>query len=330
MEKLSYLESTFRELEKIPNWIVAYSGGKDSTLVLHFAINYSLKRGNKVFVINSDTLVENPIMKHHVQENLKKIETYIKNNKLPHEIKVVTPETDETFWVQVIGKGYPLPHIRFRWCQRVLKIKPVQKFLKSLNPSECVLLLGHRMDESSIRSRVIQGNNNLSRYGKIPVYMPILYFREEDVWNFLATEKCFWDGNFESLIEIYKDAKGECPLIIVKNKEENNGVRKTCGGRFGCWVCTLVKDDWTMLNLIKKHEEMKPYYEFRKWLIDFCNIPENRYPFTRTGKPVKMGCLTHKGREIILNKVLSLQSLLSEDILTKQELVLIDRFWENR
>lgn len=327
-EKEIYLHTIFDQISSADCWVVAYSGGKDSTLLLNYAIKYAIRMNKSLVIISSDTLVENPLINSHVKNTLEKIDRYLSTQKILYQIKIVSPEPYETFWVHVIGKGYPLPHIRFRWCQRVLKIKPVERYIKSLKGSP-VILLGHRMDESNTRRRLLSNNENLyKKYGKIPVFMPLLYFTEHDVWNeFLVNEFSVWGDNFTDLINLYKDAKGECPLLIEKNIE-NKVCNTGCGGRFGCWVCSLVKDDKTMANLVKKYRTFLYYYEFRKWLINFCNNPENRYPYTRTGKPVRMGCLSHEARKMILKKLYELQEKIQNNIISKQEIEYIYQCWE--
>lgn len=248
-----------------------------------------------------------------------RLDNFLKRQKLKPTIKIVSPEPHNTYWVHLIGKGYPLPHIRFRWCQRVLKIKPVERFLKSL-PGNPALLLGHRADESRARKNTPARR----QFGKIQVFTPLLPFREEDVWNFLMTEKPVWDGTFDDVIELYKEARGECPLV------GSSSFHGGCGSRFGCWVCTLVKDDRAMRNLIQtgKYENLRPYYEFRKWLISFCNKPENRYPYTKTGKPVKMGCLTLSARQSILKQLRRLEQQTGDSVISPVEIQIIHQYWD--
>lgn len=322
LSKISYLETHLSLTEQSDYLVVAYSGGKDSTLLLHFVLEYVTKACKPVIIISSDTLVENPVIAGHIHTTLNSIDRFLCSQKIPYQVKIVNPESHETFWVNVIGKGYSLPHRRFRWCQRVLKIRPVERYLKTLNGNG-VLLLGHRLDESSTRKRTILSNGY---YGKMRVLMPLLYFTEEDVWNFLMTEEPVWGGSFTDVIELYKHARGECPLI---GKPLSGG----CGSRFGCWVCTMVKDDRSMANMIKsrKFSYLLPYYEFRNWLIGFCSKPENRYPYTRSGKPANnaMGCLTHEARQRILEEVFRLEKVTGNKIISQYEICLINEYWRD-
>lgn len=102
-------------------WIVGYSGGKDSTTCVQL-IWMALselppeKRSKPIHVISTDTLVENPIVSQWVGESLKKMEQEAIKQKLPFFPHRLVPEVKNRFWVNLIGKGYPSPRPRFRWC----------------------------------------------------------------------------------------------------------------------------------------------------------------------------------------------------------------------
>ena len=46
---------------------------------------------------------------------------------------LLTPNIEETFWVNLIGKGYPAPNTKFRWCTERMKIRPSDRFLRKLS-----------------------------------------------------------------------------------------------------------------------------------------------------------------------------------------------------
>ena len=65
---------------------------------------------------------------------------------------------------------------------------------------------------------------------------------------------------------LYADAdSGECPFAGI----HAGGQTQSCGNsRFGCWVCTVVKEDKSLNGFIKSgHRELIPLAEFRKWLM---------------------------------------------------------------
>ena len=143
-------------------WLIGFSGGKDSTLLccLVFEMLNRLPKesiNKKVYIVSSDTMVENPIVGRYMRNMSELIG---KNGKeLLVESKVITPEIDKTFWSCLIGLGYPSPEAPgFRWCTDKLKIRPLNKFVIDTinNDGEVVMLLGVRKAESSYRARGIK------------------------------------------------------------------------------------------------------------------------------------------------------------------------------
>lgn len=74
-------------------------------------------------------MVENPIIATYVDEVLKKIEIKAREEDLPIFVRKTVPKLEDSFWVNVIGKGYPVPNTAFRWCTEKLKIKPTVQFI---------------------------------------------------------------------------------------------------------------------------------------------------------------------------------------------------------
>ena len=144
-------------------WVVGYSGGKDSTTALQL-IWYALaelppeQRQKPVYVITSDTLVETPVIVNYITSTLERIEQKAKETGMPFRTDIVTPEIDQTFWVNLIGKGYPAPYTKFRWCTDRMKIKPANRFIleRVAEHGEVILILGVRKGESSTRDQVLK------------------------------------------------------------------------------------------------------------------------------------------------------------------------------
>ena len=168
-------------------WILGFSGGKDSTCMIQI-IWSALKKLPKanlkkmVYVISSDTLVESPKIVETVTDTLDKMERSAKKSLLPMETNLVRPILDDTFWVCMIGKGYPAPSNTFRWCTDRLKIKSANKFIedKVSEHGEVVMVLGSRKDESTTRAQVINRHlikgSHLSHHNLLPqafVYAPL-------------------------------------------------------------------------------------------------------------------------------------------------------------
>jgi len=330
------------DIEKPEYILIAYSGGKDSTFLLHMVLEFMLKNKSKypdlkLMIIYNDTLVENPIITEHVYTTLDRVKKFCKENNIQLDIKIILPELRYRYWVNLIGKGYPLPNINFRWCQDKLKIKPTGKFIKDIiKKLRCVFFVGLRLDESltrqkSINNRMINDIGKLNDDKSYPKYAPIYDITEDEVWEFLILSKPLYEDSYKRIIDIYKEARGECPLI----PDKNNNIRNTaCGMRFGCWVCTLVKEDKTLKNQIKNISDKYPYlmdlYNFRKFLIDVNNNPKYRSGFKRNGKYIGngKGVLKISARILLLQNLLSLQNKIPFNLISLDELNLIYNIWE--
>ena len=269
-------------------WTVGYSGGKDSTATLQlvwFALqSIGAKRAHKpVHVISTDTLVENPIVAAWVGNSLSKMQNAAEVQGLPITSHRLTPELSDSFWVNLIGRGYAAPRQKFRWCTERLKIRPAHRFISSVvdKHGETLLVLGSRKAESAARARTmdrhekgrvrakISPNANLSNSF---IYTPIEDWANDDVWLFLLEKSNPWGHDNMDLFSMYKGATegGECPLVV------SSGTPSCGDSRFGCWVCTLVEKDKSMQAMIHNDEEkqwMMPLLEIRAE-IDFRAMPE--------------------------------------------------------
>lgn len=279
-------------------WIIGYSGGKDSTTVvqLAFTMLQSLspeERHKDIYVVSSDTLIENPIVLGFLKLNSKLINDGAKAKGLPLYSHMVHPDYNNTFWTNIIGKGLPTPtSIRFRWCTERLKIKPSNKFIedKVKENGEVIVLLGVRKAESIARSIRIK-NREIEGYLLTPhgslsntyVYNPIVDLTTDDVWGILLSNNGAtpWGASNNDLHRLYMGADGgECPFTVTNDKET-----PSCGNsRFGCWVCTVVNKDKSLTGFIENGEDwLKPLLEFREWILSIRNKHEFRMKYRRDG-----------------------------------------------
>lgn len=254
-------------------WVIGYSGGKDSTCALQLIWSALLglpkkKRKKPVYVLSSDTLVETPIIVDYIDNTIIHINSAAKAQSIPVEARKVVPDISDSFWVNLLGRGYPAPSKRFRWCTERLKIDPANAFIKEKVSEfgEVVMVLGVRRSESATRAQVMSlhriKNSVLSRHTTLLgayVYTPIEAFSTDDVWSYLLQNENPWGGDNRQLLAMYRNAQaGECPLVVDKNTE-------SCGNsRFGCWVCTVVTKDKAMEAMIDNGEAwLEPLLDLR-------------------------------------------------------------------
>lgn len=260
-------------------WIVGYSGGKDSTACLQLIWTAISRlpvelRIKPIHVISTDTLVENPVIAAWVETSLLWIGIAAKQQELDIRPHRLTPAMENRFWVNLIGKGYPAPRPKFRWCTDRLKISASTKFIQDLSESngEAILVLGQRRGESQARDKVMDqykgstrdrlSKNKDSRLSRVWVYPPIENWTSDDVWEFLVTNPNPWGIDNQELFEIYRGATpdAECPIVVDTSTP-------SCGdSRFGCYVCTMVSQDKSMQAMIQNDEQkqwMQPILDFR-------------------------------------------------------------------
>lgn len=274
-------------------WVIGFSGGKDSTTVLSL-IYVALKRLNPkqrhkhVYVVSSDTLVETPMVVDMISTTVDLVNKQAGKSNIPMSAHIVTPKPEQSFWANLLGKGYPAPTQSFRWCTERMKIDPVSEFIldKVAKFGEVVVVLGARKDEGSSRKRNIEGkavvkdgriiktarNIEGSRFNRHATltgaltYTPIEDWSFDDVWMYLLGAPAPWGGDHFELFELYKDSSaGECPLVIDTSTP-------SCGNsRFGCWTCTVVTKDRAIEGLIDSGET---------WLLELKKFRNKLYRST--------------------------------------------------
>lgn len=337
-------------------WVVGYSGGKDSTAVLQLVWSAlrdlpAAQRHKKVYVISTDTLVENPVVAAWVTNSLDVMGRAAKDSGLPIEPNRLTPAVTDSFWVNLIGRGYPAPRPKFRWCTERLKIKPSNAFIRSVvrDHGEAILVLGTRKAESAARSNRMTAleaqrvRDLLSQNLSLPnclVYTPIDRWSNDDVWVFLMQTPNPWGYSNKDLLTMYQGASpdGECPLVV-------DTTTPSCGdSRFGCWVCTLVEKDKSMSAMIQNDEEkewMLPLLQLRNEL----DVKDDRHlrDFRRMNGTVQLfhdrpipGPYTQASRERWLRMLLEAQAWIRVNgppyvrtlqLVTLAELEEIRRIW---
>ena len=337
-------------------WLIGYSGGKDSTLLVSLvyqAVSRLMpsERTKKIYVITSDTMVENPIVENYMHTSSKKINEASKEQGLNIEAHIIYPESHQTFWSRVIGLGYPTPEPPgFRWCTERLKINPMNTFVRDRikENGEIIILLGVRKAESiarlrSISAREIEGyllnphNNIANAY----VYNPLTEIENELVWAYLLKDDGLspWKTSMRTLFALYQGESLSEEQSVLGEVDEKK-VPITGNSRFGCWCCTLVKEDKSLQNFIDKKvdgwENLIALREFRNWLVNIRQDSDYRDTKRRNGTVYKksngetgFGPFTLSARGKILRRLLELELKTGLNLVTTEELKAIDKMWDN-
>lgn len=366
MRSLKEIKHIIKELylsDNIP-WIIGYSGGKDSTATLQLvwevlASMDKKDRKKEVHVLTNDTLVENPIVSLWVEESHRKIKENALKQSLPIISQMTMPEVNDSFWVNLIGRGYPAPRPRFRWCTQRLKIKPSNKYVLDVvnKNGEAIMVLGTRKAESAARKKTIEkhegstrdhlSRNHDPKFDRVWIFAPIKEWSNDDVWEYLASNENPWGHKNSDLMTMYRGATkdNECPLVVDSSTP-------SCGdSRFGCYVCTLVDKDKSMSAMIQNDDEktwMSPLADYRNKYLDTKNDHQHRNfrrsngslsvmrDKTNDGYKLIPGAYKQSYRHILLSELLKAQEKVRQsgvkgtenfEIIRHEELEEIRRLW---
>ena len=331
-------------------WVLAYSGGKDSTLLLQLtwevlAALPRRDRNRKIYIVGNDTLVESPLVIRHLRTTMATIGTAAVEGGLPIKVQITKPHIDQTFWVNVIGRGYIPPTRNFRWCTDRMKILPTSQLLKGLvrTHKRTVLLVGTRKSESVNRRRNMMkhgvSGTTMNPHSSIKgcrIFAPLADFEDKDVWLILMQRKPPWGGSHRDLITLYRNAGGgECPLVLSKDDAPSCG---TTSPRFGCWTCTVVTKDRSLRGLIDSgHEDAKIFarlFDFREWLVQLREDDVNRQRVRRDGNSkfradgtLVLGPFTLDVRKRILHQLEMLEKDTDQELISGSERDVIEDIW---
>ncbi|HJD05339.1 MAG TPA: DNA phosphorothioation system sulfurtransferase DndC [Candidatus Onthoplasma faecipullorum] len=334
-------------------WLIGYSGGKDSSLLVSLVIEVvtrlpEYERNKKIFIVTSDTGVENPIVKKYMHTSSQKINEFSQKINANIQADIIYPDVTQSYWNLVIGLGYPTPEPPgFRWCTERLKIIPMNKYTNEIieKYGQVVLLLGVRKAESlarmrSISSREIEGKILIphSDIKGAYVYNPLTEIKNDLVWEYLLKNNGIssWGVDMKYLFSLYQGENlGEEQSVI--GEIDKNKIPVTGNSRFGCWCCTIVKEDKSLQNFINHGStELIPLRDFRNWLVSIRQDPNFRDNKRRNGKVYQkengeygFGPFKMSARQEILKRLLMVEKETGFELITLDELKMIDTVWDS-
>jgi DNA sulfur modification protein DndC len=169
------------------------------------------------------------------------------------------------------------------------------------------------------------------------VYNPLTEIKNELVWEYLLKDDGIsrWGVDMKYLFSLYQgeDMGEEQSVIGEINKDK---IAVTGNSRFGCWCCTIVKEDKSLQRFIDNgSKELTPLRDFRNWLVSIRQNPEFRDNKRRNGKvylksngEYGFGPFKMSARQEILKRLLMLQKKTGFSLITTEELKEIDTIWD--
>lgn len=312
------------------HWVIAYSGGKDSSLLLAIfwaSLGKGFHEQTSLTVLYCDTGSENPLGSKLALDTLAGLEVEAQERGFPIKSAVVKPEIERRLLVRIAGRGYPPPNTFFRWCTKDIRVLPVQSFMDHALSEDSAVVLGVRRDESAQRRRSLaidQGEYwSVQREGvrEQKLFMPIIDLTLQEVWDGLAVVPGPSSMDRDALWELYKDASDECPVVRTPDDPP-------CGqGRFGCWLCTVVRKDKSAERMVAAgRSELQPLLDFRAWLLKVRNLPEYRATVRRNGRHA-LGPFRLSARREILERLLDAERRSGFPLVSDDELAAIHAEW---
>lgn len=336
---------------------LAFSSGKDSSALVGIVLNAArdvIESGRPcppVIILHSDTGMESPVVWKLARAELKKMKAYADRYKIDLTIRITKPTLNASFPVRVIGgRGLPpFPENRAD-CSVDWKVIPNQKALKQIMQrfekdqswKKPVVMTGVRNQESLARDIKIAKRKEtaediwINELGDLRA-SPILDWDEDDVWAWIAyVNSGVIPGysDYEAVMQIYRDGGGDKCVIVADMKSA--GSSKPCGTRTGCWSCTKVSDDKSMMQMIESdpatYGKYKPLAELRNF------ISNTQYDWTLrqfVGRSIdadgniEIGADTYSPQMLqnLLRYTLSAQAVTGVQIITVEQLIAIDARW---
>lgn len=295
------------------HWVIAYSGGKDSscvaTLVPQLIANGNIPRPESLTILYADTRMELPPLQNSAMAVMDRL------RELGCDARVVLPAMEDRFFVYMFGRGVPPPSNTFRWCTSQIKIEPMMAALADLRQQygeKFLMLTGVRLGESAQRDAriALSCGKNGAECGQgwfqettpeniADTLAPILHWRVCFVWKWLRQ----WApmGGFPT--ERVADSYGG------DEAEEINA-------RTGCVGCNLAARDTALETLLKDERwaYLSPLLKLRSLYAEL-KKPHNR--LRKIGERIKngklsknqgrMGPLTMEARRWGMQQVLEIQ-----------------------
>lgn len=307
-------ESINAYAEVSPNWVMTFSGGKDSTATLT-ALHWLMEQGRipkpKTFTaLYADTRMELPPLHHAALGQL----AHLAEQGV--QTRIVQPPLDKRFWVYMLGRGVPPPGAHFRWCTGIMKLQPMQEAINALSAElgSFLTMTGVRIGESAARDARIalscskdgsecgQGYFQQEIQGQGAMLAPIVHWRVCNVFDWLTNEAVGYSHGYptQAVAAIYG---GDEAMEI--------------NARTGCIGCPVASTDKGLNVVVQMPEwahlspllELRPMWdEMRADHVRLRKRGERKKDGTLTGNGDRKGPMLLEARLMFLERVLEIQA----------------------
>ena len=320
------------------HWIIAYSGGKDSSTVLTLVVTLieigAIERPKSLTVMYADTRAELPPLQAAARTMMARLRA------MGITVMEVCAPMDERFFVYMLGRGVPPPSNTFRWCTPQIKVEPmtraIERHLAGLG-GRALTLTGVRRGESAARDARIslscsrngaecgQGWLQTDLPGALTdTFAPIDHWTLCMVWDWLKV--------FAPFPEF-----GGWPTAMIADGYGGDEDMRT-----GCVGCNLIAHDGALAAVIKLPgwDHLAPLLGLKRLYLEL-RLPRHRkrqpgFQYRKDGSlqsnQQRMGPLTFDARLMGLDRVLSIQADVNAaaDRLGREGITLIDAEEEAR
>lgn len=300
-------------------WVVGFSGGKDSTATITF-IDWAIKTGQvqrpaNLIAIYCDTAMELPSLESNAHQLLDHLErTGWRTIRTIPQLET-KPTKTERFFVTMLGRGYPPPSSRFRWCTQRMKadkIDAAYKLVFQEYGEDFLGIDGIRKGESAARDQIIvascssddgecgQGWFHKNQRGSGYNLSPLLHWRICHIWDWLMIADLEHGYPTRGVAETYGFEEGDDPSDL--------------SGRTGCIGCPLVtcgnkskpKPDKALATVLQsdRWSHLAPYQKLSEIYWQLRWNETTRHKKEGGGK----GCLTITARRWALAEILAIQN----------------------
>lgn len=348
------LQAMLPLLERGHPLVVLFSAGKDSSVLANLAATAAARvvaTGRRALVVlaHADVLVENPEIARLARYEIEKYRRFCEARGVDVAVRVARPAFWDSFAVRVLG-GRALPTFpdTRRDCttdwKRLANTRELAALWRELARQdwrEPVLMTGVRRDESVARALSIASRAEQSLItwtdadGRLRL-SPLLDWTADDVWTYLGlcnagVVDAYSD--FEETMQVYQAAGGSGCVVVADAELEKHS--KPCSSRFGCWVCTAVREDKSLHQMIDSDPARYGYMRPLAALRDF--IANTQYDWSRrqyVGRTIENGHIAiaadtyspHMLAEL-LRYALSVQRETGVEVVNPAQLLAIDARW---